>query len=389
MKKKKFIPIGLKQPQVYLNADNRSFSSPIYQSVSFDLPSVEEWESRVEGGRAGYTYSSSGNPTVHALELLLADMQGQERCMVVTTGKLAMGVALFSLLRQGDHVILLREAYKSTRFVIEKVLAKFGVSFSIVPVDDITEVDASVIPGKTKLLLLESPTNPMTRVPDFELFLALAREYQLTTILDNSTAGFHNHGEFPFDLFIHSLSKFGTGTGDVMGGAILGRAELISKIRLDNIWNADCIDAVTAHTLLKGMNTYDLRLERQCANAVTVAKFLENHPGVERVLYPGLPSHPDYSIAQKQMKDFGTILSFDVKEGAEKMYKTINTCKRFALTVGTGYCQSIINPARMFYARHFSEEQTGISAINDNTIRLSLGIEPAQELLDDLDTALR
>lgn len=381
--------LGFSQRQVMLQEDNPSISTPIYQSVSFGLPSVEQWEARTSGARAGFTYSSSGNPTVHALEMHLAELQGRPRAMVVTTGKLAVATALWSILSAGDHVIVLREAYKSTRFFVEQVLSRFGVTHSVVPVDDLAEADACVIPGKTKVLLLESPTNPITRVPDFDGFLALAKEYDLVSILDNSCAGFHNHGNYPFDLFIHSLSKFGTGAGDVMGGAIIGSTEAISKIRQDNIWSADCLDATIAHTLLKGMNTYELRLRRQCENAQRIATFLESHPRVTRVMYPGLASHPDHEIAKRQMSDFGSILAFDVEGDATAMQQTVDACRRFALTVGTGYCQSIINPAWLFYARHFTEEQTGLSAIRETTIRLSLGVEPVEVLLEDLDQALR
>ncbi len=365
---------------------NEPFVVPSFETISFSMPSMTNWESLLKGEQDGWVYLSDGNPTLAALENLLARIQGTEACWVTSTGKSAIAAALLALLKAGDHFILLREGYKSTRLFAEGILKKYGVELSLIEVDQLNELQRFIKPN-TKALVLEAPTNPMTRVPDLFECCKIARDAEVITLLDNSLAGFHQHGNVPVDVILHSLSKFASGVGDVMGGAVLGTKDIVKQIKNANVWNTDALSSHSAVELWKGMQTYDLRIQRQSSNALAIARFLEKHPNVERVLYPGLESHPDHGIAKRQMKDFGSVLAFDTKT-PEKMREALDKMSVFRIAFGTGFTQSIANPAWLFYARSFPEPQTGPSAITDCTIRLSVGIEEPSLLISDLEAAL-
>ncbi|MEZ4486363.1 MAG: PLP-dependent aspartate aminotransferase family protein [Cyanobacteriota/Melainabacteria group bacterium] len=361
---------------------------PSYETISFTLPTMESWEDLLSGKEPGWVYLSDGNPTLAALETLLAKLQGTETCWVTSTGKSAIAATLLALLQKDDHLILLKEGYKSTRLFSEGILQKFGVDITMVGIDELDSLASLIKPGKTRVIMLESPTNPMTRVIDLKKCVAIAKEHNIHTVLDNSCAGFHQHGDVPVDVIVHSLSKFASGVGDVMGGAVMGSKELVKQIKNANVWNSDVLASDSALQIWKSMQTYELRTTRQSQNALAIARFLEAHPQVERVLYPGLASHPDHGIAKTQMKDFGCVIAFDVVGGEKAMRKVLNSLNCFNIAFGTGFTQSIANPAWLFYARSFPEAQEGKSAINHNTIRLSVGIEPEAELLADLEQAL-
>jgi len=367
---------------------NDPFVVPSFETISFSLPSMADWETLLKGEQDGWVYLSDGNPSLAALEKLLAGIQGTESCWVTSTGKSAIAATLLALLNQDDHIILLREGYKSTRLFVETVLQRFGVTVTLIGVDDIPKLTEFIKPGRTRVMVLEAPTNPMTRVPDLHYCAKVAREHGITTVLDNSLSGFHQHGDVPVDVIVHSLSKFACGVGDVMGGAVLSTKQWVQKIKWGNIWNTDALSAHAAVEIWKGMQTYFLRIARQSSNALAIAKYLEEHPRVSRVLYPGLPSHPDHAVAKKQMKDFGSVLVFDTKGGPQAMREALDRLQEFRIAFGTGFTQSIANPAWLFYARSFPEQQTGLSAINDTTIRLSVGIEPPEVLIADLERAL-
>lgn len=361
---------------------------PSFETISFSLPTVKSWEEYLSGKEDGWCYLSDGNPTLHELETLLSKIQGTETCWVTSTGKSAIAATLLALLESGDHMIILREGYKSTRLFAEGILKKFGIEVTLVGIDEISSLSNKIKPGKTKLMMLESPTNPMTRVVDLKQCVAVCKEHNITTVLDNSCAGFHQHVGVPVDVYCHSLSKFASGVGDVMGGAVMGSKELVKKIKNANIWNTDVLSSHSAIEIWKNMQTYELRIQRQSSNAFAIARFLEEHPNVTRVVYPGLDSHPDHKIAKEQMKDFGSVLAFDVKGTEKEMKEVLDRMEIFKMAFGTGFTQSIANPAWLFYARSFPEAQTGNSAILETTIRLSVGIEPEADLINDLKQAL-
>src|SRR5262249_37142090 len=215
---------------------NDPFVVPSFETISFSLPSMQSWEALLKGETDGWVYMSDGNPTLAALEKLLAHIQGVDSCWVTSTGKSAIAATLLALLKAGDHIIILREGYKSTRLFVEGTLTRFGVSVTMLGVDDLKQLTNHIQPGVTRLIVLEAPTNPMTRVPDLVHCTTIAKEHGITTVLDNSLAGFHQHGDVPVDVIVHSLSKFASGVGDVMGGAVLGSRETVSRIKSTNVW---------------------------------------------------------------------------------------------------------------------------------------------------------
>jgi cystathionine beta-lyase/cystathionine gamma-synthase len=371
-----------------MNIQSTPLVYPNYETVSYHLPRYEDWERALLDGIPAWMYLTDGNPTVHELETAIAKLQGRDAAWVTSAGKSAIAATLLALLNSGDHFLLLREGYKSTRHFAEKVLARMGITHTLLEIDDTRNIRPFIQPGKTKLILIESPTNPMTRVVDIKKTSSGAHEEGLLVLLDNSLAGFHQHGSQDVGIYLHSLSKFTSGSGDVMGGGVIGSDELIRKIKNAHVWNAETMATQVALTHLKGLQTYALRYDRQASSAFELAKRLEAHPGVSRILYPGLPSHPDHEIARSQMSDFGTIISFDISGGKEKLPVFINALKRFKIAFGAGFTQSLVNPAWLFYARSFPEVQEGPSAILKTTVRLSIGIEPCEELWADLEEAL-
>ncbi len=370
-----------------LPPDNRPLLPPAFQSVSFSLPTVEAWEAFLSGARPGFGYSSDRNPTVATLEQALTSLQGTEACLVTSTGKGVIALTLTALLKAGDHVVFLQEGYKSTRIFIQETLARFGVRSTMLAVDELESLEELLSTSQTALVLVESPTNPLTRVVDIRRISACAHRYGALLALDNSIAGFHSHRDLGADLFIHSLSKYTTGVGDVMGGAVLGSAELVSTIRRRSVFHIDTLDPVVARQMLSGLHTYHLRFSTQCASALLLAQWLESHPSVARVMYPGLPSHPDHEIALSQMREFTPVLNFEVKGGEPEMKRFMSRLRRFRIAFGTGYTTSIAGPTWLFYARTFPEAAGG--SISKSSVRLSIGVEEVTLLRDDLDFALK
>ena len=350
---------------------NPPFLQPTYETVSFSMPSVEAWEELLLKGKPGWVYHSDANPTVRALERMLASVRGSEECYVTSTGKSAIAGSLLASLSAGSSVIIFREGYKSTRLFCEGILQKFGVKTLLASAEE--DLETLLERERPEMLVLESPTNPMTRVLDLDRLTKLAHRYDAKVLLDVSQAGLHQFCEIP---------------GDVMGGAVLGDADVVQRIRNTNCWNADAMSAASATVLLRGMHTYELRIERQSSNAMSIAKELERHPAVRRVLYPGLPSHPDHLVAKRLMEDFGSVLVIDLEGGEEQARNFLNALRIFRLSFGTGFTQSIAGPAWLFYARSFPREEIGDSTIGPTHIRLYIGIENVEVLLADLFQAL-
>ncbi|MEY4932670.1 MAG: hypothetical protein RLZZ403_990, partial [Pseudomonadota bacterium] len=276
-------------PEVELAPDNRPLVAPIYQSVKFEFDDVDEVTRNSRGERAGFQYSRVSNPTLYQLELTLAALQGRDACLVTASGVAAVNLALLSLCKQGDHVVLFAEAYQPTRMMIRRVLGRYGVRHTMLSIEDLDGLERVLKETPTRLVMFETPTNPVLKIADLPRLTALARQHGALTVLDNTFSGFHNHGHYDIDVFVHSLTKYASGHGDVMGGAVIARQELIDAMRPDFITIGATLDPHACFMIQRGLKTYFLRYERQCSNALAVAQFLESHPAVERVRYPGLP----------------------------------------------------------------------------------------------------
>jgi cystathionine beta-lyase/cystathionine gamma-synthase len=206
--------------------------------------------------------------------------------------------------------------------------------------------------------------------------------------MDNTFAGFHNHGRFDVDIFLHSLTKFASGHGDVMGGAIIGGKDVINGMRKDIVSLGPTLDPHAAFLIQRGMRTYFLRYERQCANALAVSRFLADHPRVKRVFYPGLESHPQHGLAKRQMHDFGAVVSFDVDGGTREANRFAEALEFFSIAASVGSTESLVLPPPLLGGQEYTPEQRQLSLIGPGTVRLSIGIEDAQDLMSDISRAL-
>jgi cystathionine beta-lyase/cystathionine gamma-synthase len=375
-------------PPVELAADNRPVVPPIYQSVKFEFDTLQETERYLRGERPGFFYTRTSNPTTRQLELLLAELQGREECLVTASGVGAVAQTLLALTKQGDHVLCFVETYNPTRYLIRRLLGRFGVTHTMLSIEDLAGIERALAAHPTRLVWFESPTNPITKVADVAAITRLARSAGALTAMDNTFAGFHQHGEYDIDVFVHSLTKYASGAGDVLGGAVIGRGELIRSLRTDFGVLGGTLDPHAAYLILRGLRTYFVRYQAQSASAQRIAELLASHPAVARVHYPGLPSHPQHALARAQMKDFGTIVSFDLKGGLEASARFADALQLFAMAASLGSTESLVVTAQMMGGRDLTADQQALSAITDGTVRLSIGLEDLDDLLADVTRAL-
>ena len=375
-------------PPVELAADNHAVVAPIYQSVKFEFDTLEETERYLRGERPGFFYTRASNPTTRQLELLLAELQGREECLVTASGVGAVAQTLIALTKQGDHILCFVETYNPTRYLIRRLLGRFGVTHTMLSIEDVAGIERALAAHPTRLVWFESPTNPVTKVADIAAITRLAKGAGALVAMDNTFAGLHQHGEYDIDVFVHSLTKYASGAGDVLGGAVIGRSELIRSLRTDFGMIGGTLDPHAAYLILRGLKTYFVRYRAQSASAQRVAELLASHPAVARVHYPGLPSHPQHALARAQMKDFGTIVSFDLKGGAEASGRFADALQLFAMAASLGSTESLVVTAQMMGGRDLTADQQTISAITEGTVRLSIGLEDVDDLLADVTQAL-
>jgi len=375
-------------PAVEVPSDNRPVVGPIYQTVKFEFDSVEETLRAQRGERPGFSYLRTSNPTLRQLELTLAQLQGRDDCLVCASGIGVIAQALLSLTRQGDHVLCFIESYGPTRHLVRRVLAKFGVEHTLLSIADLAGVERVLALRPTRLMIFESPTNPTNKIADIAALTRLARAHGTLTLLDNTFAGVHQHGQYEIDLYLHSLTKFVSGHGDVMGGAAIGQASLIQALRSDFSVLGGVLDPHAAFLLQRGLKTYFVRYRAQCATAQRVAEFLANHPTVEHTAYPGLPSDPGHVLARAQMSDFGAIVSCVLRGGLEAGRRFAEALRLFAIAASLGSTESLVLPPQMLRGRDLNEEQQRISGVGPGSVRLSIGLEDSGDLIEDITQAL-
>jgi cystathionine beta-lyase/cystathionine gamma-synthase len=362
--------------------------APIYQSVKFEFETIDDTLRMLRGEKPGYFYMRASNPTTRQLELTLAQLQGRDDCLASASGVNAIAQTLIGLTKSGDHVLCFIETYGPTRNIIRRLLARFGVEHTMLSIEDLAGVENVLASRPTRLVMFESPTNPVTKVADIERIVELAHRHGALAVMDNTFAGFHQHGEYEIDLFVHSLTKYASGTGDVMGGAVIGRRELIDDLRPDFSVLGAHLDPMAAFLIQRGLKTYFVRYAAQTANAQKIAEFLAAHPAVSRCHYPGLPSHPQAALARKQMREAGTVVSFDLRDGSEAARKFSESLELFALTASLGSTESLVMPPQLVGSRDFTPEQLRQSGVSASTVRLSIGLEDIADLIADIDRSL-
>jgi cystathionine beta-lyase/cystathionine gamma-synthase len=375
-------------PKVEMPPDNHPVGAPIYPNVKFEFDDIEQTMRFLRGERAGFFYQRNSNPTTRQLELTLAALQGRDDCLTTSTGVGAIAQTLLALTKQGDHVLCFIETYNPTRYIIRRFLSRFGVAHTMLSIEDLAGIERTLAAQPTRLIFFESPTNPVTKIADIAAISHLAQAHGALSVMDNTFAGFHQHGEYAVDVFVHSLTKYASGTGDVMGGAVIARAELIRQLRTDFGALGGALDPHSAFLIQRGLKTYFIRYAAQCASAMRVARLLASHPLVARVHYPGLPEHPQHALAARQMREFGSIVSIDLKGGLAAGGLFAESLELFALTASLGSTESLVVAPQMMGGRDLTSEQLRMSAVTQGTVRLSIGLEDEEDLAADLLQAL-
>ncbi len=334
-------------------------------------------------------YGRYGNPTVRAVEAKLAALEGAQDAMLVSSGMAALTSTLLLMLQQGDHLILTNDCYHASLAFCTRFLARYGVETTVVPCGDYAALAAAIRPN-TKVIFSESPTNPFMRCLDLPRLAALAKRHGVKTVVDTTFATPVNLRalESGVDLVIHSVTKYLAGHNDVMAGAVLGSYDLITPLRQAQAMLGCIADPHAAYLILRGMKTLALRVQQHNANGLAVARFLEDHPAVRRVWYPGLESHPDHAVATQSMAGFGGVVSFELDGDADRAYRFLDALKLPTIGPSLGGVESLISPlALMGFAQVPPEERLALG-IRDELIRFCIGIEDTDDLLADLSQAL-
>ena len=368
-----------------------SVVTPIYQTSTFKFKDAQQGANRFAGKEEGYIYTRLGNPTIKALEKKLALLEHGYDALACASGMAAVNTALLSLLQAGDHMISTDAIYGCTFDVFTESYLKFGIDISFVDTSNLDLIEKNIKPN-TKVIYLETPANPTLKIADIEAICKIAQQHNIYVVVDNTFASpiLQNPIDLGADLVVHSLTKYINGHADIVGGAVIAKTKDLYDILYPTFKNMGFnMDPHQAFLVDRGSKTMNLRIIKCQENAQKVAEFLEKHNKVASVAYPGLKSHPQYDLAKKQMRGAGSMISFELKGGYVAGQKLMNSVKLITLAVSLGGIESLIqHPASMTHA-HVSEEAKKAAFITDGLVRLSVGIEDIEDLLEDLDQALQ
>lgn len=367
-------------PEVKIPEGNKPIVSPLYQTAKFSLHENHPMNTQ-------FIYTRVSNPTLKELELTLAELQKTEDCIVVGSGMAAITGAILGLLKSGDHVITFLETYRPARIFLRTTLKRFGISSTVLSLSDLSALEKSITP-ETRLIYFESPTNPHLGIADIKKIVSIAKKHNVLSMMDATFGGPHQHLDLGVDLFIQSLTKFVNGHGDVIGGSIAGKKSLISEIRQMTINLGATLDPHAAFLIQRGLKTFYLRYERAAKTAQSIAEFLETHPRVRRVYYPGLKSHPSHALAVSQMTSMGGILAFELHPDAGEAIAFCHRLNLFQFTASVGSSESLICPTLLFFGDDLSEKEANSLGINAHSLRISVGLEHPDDLISDLKSAL-
>ena len=364
-------------------------SPPIHLTSSFCFDNAAQAAARFAGTEEGNVYSRFTNPTVRAFQERLAAMEGGESCIATSSGMSAILTTVLALLSSGDHVVCSRSVFGTTVSLFT-LLGKFGIETTFVdPVDN--RAWANALRSNTRMLFLETPSNPLTEVSDITALARLAHDAGALCVVDNCfcTPALQLPLALGADIVTHSATKFLDGQGRCVGGAIVAPQALVAQKFFPFLRTAGpSMSPFNAWVFLKGLETLKLRMEAHSASALVVAGFLEGHPKVQRVFYPGLPSHPQHALARAQQRAFGGIVSFEVRGGREAAWRFIDSLKLFSITANLGDTRSIVtHPGTTTHGR-LTPEQRADMGITDELVRLSIGLEDTHDLLRDITRAL-
>jgi methionine-gamma-lyase len=363
---------------------------PIYQTSTFSFKNAQHGADCFSGEDDGYIYTRIGNPTINALENKLAELENGYRGIALASGMAAVSTTYAALLGQGDHMISTGAVYGPSRGVMESHFAKFGVESSYIDTSDLNEIEKAIKPN-TKVLYLETPANPTIQLTDIKRASEIAHKHNIIVVVDNtfSSPYLQKPLDLGADVALHSLTKFINGHADIVGGALIAKdKDIYDKLRKTMVYMGGNMDPHQAYLVIRGVKTLSLRIEKAQENAMKVAEFLENHPKIEWIKYPGLKSFEQHDLAKEQMFGFGTMISFGVKGGFNAGKTLMDNVHLAKLAVSLGGVESLIqHPASMTHAGISKENKTK-AGITDELVRYSVGIEDVEDIINDLKNAL-
>ena len=370
-----------------------TLAMPIYQTSTFIFDSAEQGGRRFALEEAGYIYTRLGNPTTTVLEDKIAALEEGEAAVATSSGMGAISSTLWTVLKAGDHIVTDKTLYGCTFALMCHGLTRFGIDVTFVDTSNLDEVK-NAMKENTRVVYLETPANPNLKIVDIEALAKIAHTNPNTlVIVDNTFATPYMQKPLTLgaDVVVHSVTKYINGHGDVIAGLVITNKALADQIRFVGL--KDMTGAVLgpqdAYYIIRGMKTFEIRMERHCKNARKVVEFLDNHPKIEKVYYPGLETHPGYEIAKKQMKDFGAMISFELKGGFEAGKTLLNSLKLCSLAVSLGDTETLIqHPASMTHSPYTKEEREA-AGITDGLVRLSVGLENVEDIIADLEQGLQ
>ncbi|MFC1959666.1 trans-sulfuration enzyme family protein [Chloroflexota bacterium] len=371
---------------------NHALTTPIYQTSTFTFADTADLLEFVNGEseQQRLEYGRYGNPTLNTVERKLAALDGGSDAILYASGMSAITSTLLASLATGTHIVMTDDCYRRTREFCETFLRRLGIETTIVPMGDYEALEAAIRPGKTRYLISESPTNPYLRVMDLARLADIGKRHHVRTLIDSTFATPINQRplEWGIDLVVHSATKYLAGHNDLLAGVVIGNGNFMQALRDARGVLGNVVDPHNGFLLERGLKTLALRVRQQNATAQTVAEFLEGHPKIERVWYPGLTSHPDHKIATAQMDSFGGVVSFEVCGNLAETSRFIDAAAIPYIAPSLGGVESLIEqPAIVAYHDHSPEQRAAIG-IKDNLVRYAVGIEDTEDIINDLEQAL-
>ncbi len=368
---------------------NRGLAADIAPASVFVLPGIEELRRYAEGRSDAYLYTRYANPTTRAAEEKIAALEGGEDCLVTASGMAAELAAILSLCRAGDEVVSMLDVYGGTLHLLEDALSRLGIRTRFVPYRDIDRIER-YFNRRTRLLWLESPTNPTLRCVDLERLVKIGHRHGAVVLVDNTFATpiLQKPLALGADLVLHSATKYLGGHSDVTAGALVGPKQRIDEARRMMRLTGGNLDPFASYLLIRGLKTLQIRVERACSNAAEIAQFLARHRKVARVLYPGLAANDGHEAARRQMFDFGMMVSFDIRDGGRAAERFISALGLWYLATSLGGVESTVSYPLLSSHVGLSKERLRLLDVTPATIRLSVGIEDVADLVQDLGQAL-
>jgi len=360
----------------------------IIRTSTFTFSNTEEMKEWAEGKNKAYIYTRYGNPTLSVAEKKIAALEGAEAAVVAASGMAAISSSLLAVLKAGDELISTAQLYGGTYRLMRDVFPNLGITVHHVQ-PDLCGIE-KLVNARTRALYVETPTNPTLRLVDIEKAVAFANKHHLVSLIDNTfaTPVLQNPIRLGYDLVVHSATKALAGHSDILAGVSVGSQTWMDKVRQMIIYLGGSLDPGAAYLLIRGIKTLGVRVARQCENAMAVATFLEKHRKVERVHYPGLPSHPDHELAKRQMRGFSSMLAFDMKGGLPAARSLCDRVRLFLMAASLGGAESLV--ILPIYSSHYdmSDEELKRAGVGPGTVRVSLGLEDKEDLIEDLKQAL-